>query len=69
MKQLILNDGSATQLINNDYFLNAFRQASMSDHSRIAEALVAAFARFASPEELAQIEEIAQSAQAQYLEG
>lgn len=66
---LILNDGGNTQLVNVDYFLNAFRQANLSDPSGIAETLVDIFRKHASPEEIAQLEEIAQQSTAQYLEG
>lgn len=66
---LILNDGANTQLVNNDYFLNAFRQANMSDPAGIAETLVNIFRQHASPEELQKLEEIAAQSTAQYLEG
>lgn len=69
MQTLILNDGQNTQLVNTDYFLNAFRQAGMSDHSKLAETLVEIFRKHATEDEIRQLEEIAGQATAQYLEG
>jgi len=69
MSQLILNDGQNTQVVTTDLFLDAFRQANMSDPSGIAETLVNIFRKHASPEEVQQLEEIAAQSTAQYLEG
>ena len=69
MSQLILNDGQNTQLVTADYFLDAFRQANVSNPSGIAETLVSIFRKHASPEEIQQLEEIAAQSTAQYLAG
>lgn len=69
MTQLILNAGPSPVDVSEDLFLRAFQSASHSTPFDTAQALVAQYRQFATEEELAQLQEVANSAVAQYLEG
>ncbi len=69
MTQLILNAGSSPVNVSEDIFLQAFQSASHSTPFETAQALVNQYRQFATEEELAQLQEVANTAVAQYLEG
>jgi hypothetical protein len=69
MSMLILNAGESPVSISEDIFLYAFQVSGHSTPFDTAKTLVDQYRKFATPEELQALQELANSAVAQYLKG